>query len=68
MGGDAAVDPFTGEAWYTITGGTNIEWTFNSTYASHIDMKMKARADGQNIGFDFILNGNNIVDAARKWG
>jgi len=68
VSGTAAVEPFTGEAWYTLQGGTSVEWTFNSTYAGHIDMKMKARADGQNIGFDFILNGKNIVDAARKWG
>ena len=68
LGENATLNPFTGEAWYTLTGGTNVEWTFNSTYAGHIDMKMNVRADGQNIGFDFILNGHNIVDAARKWG
>ncbi len=64
----AEVVAFGGEAWYTLTGGSNIEWKFNSTYTGLIDMKLKARADGNNIGWDFILNGNNIVDAARGWG
>lgn len=68
LGGNAVVEPFTGEAWYTLTGGTNIEWTFNSTYAGPFDMKMKARADGSNIGFDFLVNGDHIVDRARGWG
>jgi hypothetical protein len=31
-------------------------------------MKINARPDGANIGFDFVLNGVNIVDAARGWG
>ncbi|MBO8130950.1 MAG: T9SS type A sorting domain-containing protein [Candidatus Marinimicrobia bacterium] len=64
----AEVATFEGEAWYTLEPGSSIEWTFDSDYEGPIDMKMKARADGVNIGFDFILNGHNIVDAARKWG
>ena len=68
LGENAAVDPFTGEAWYTLTGGTNVEWTVNSTYAGPYDIKFKARADGQNIGFDFLVNGEHVVDLARGWG
>lgn len=68
LGGTAAVSPFTGPSWYTLTGGSNIVWTFNSTYAGLLDMKVKARADGGNIGFDFILNDVNLVDDARGWG
>ena len=67
-GGDATVDPFTGVSWYTLTGGTNVEWTFNSTYAGPYDIKFMARADGQNIGFDFLVNGEHVVDVARGWG
>jgi len=66
--GGGAIDPFTGEAWYTLQGGTNVEWTFNSTYAGAYDIKFKARADGQNIGFDFLVNGEHVVDMARGWG
>jgi|WetSurMetagenome_2_1015567.scaffolds.fasta_scaffold06192_2 hypothetical protein len=68
LGGTAAVVPFTGESWYTLTGGSNIEWTFNSSYNGPVDLKLRARPDGSNIGFDFILNGGNFVDAARGWG
>lgn len=68
LSGTASVVPFTGESWYTLTGGSNVEWTFNSTYSGPVDLKLKARPDGSNIGFDFILNGNNFVDAARGWG
>lgn len=68
LGGDAVIDPFTGPSWYTLVGGSNIEWTFNSSYSGNIDMVINARADGENIGFDFILNGTNFVDAARGWG
>lgn len=68
LGGTATVDPFTGPSWYTLVGGSNIVWTFNSTYSGPLDMKITARADGQNIGFDFVLNDVNIVDAARGWG
>ncbi len=68
LGGTASVSPFTGPSWYTLTGGSNIQWTFNSTYSGLLDMKVNARADGGNIGFDFILNGVNLVDNARGWG
>lgn len=64
----ATVEPFTGEAWYTLQGGTNVEWTFNSTNAVAYDIKFKARADGGNIGFDFLVNGEHVVDLARAWG
>ncbi len=64
----ATVVPYTGPSWYTLAAGTNIEWAFNSTYAGLFDVTMKARADGANIGFDFVLNGHTIVDAARGWG
>lgn len=68
IGGTSTVVPFTGTSWYTLNGGTNITWTFNSTYSGNVDLKVKARADGGNIGFDFVLNGHNFVDAARGWG
>jgi hypothetical protein len=68
LAGTAVVDPFTGPSWYTLTGGSSIEWTFNSTYSGPLDMVVNARADGGNIGFDFILNDVHIVDLARGWG
>jgi len=68
LGGDAVVDPFTGTAWYTLVGGSNIQWTFNSTYAGPYDIKFVARADGQNIGFDFLVNDEHVVDALHGWG
>lgn len=68
LAGTAAVSPFTGPSWYTLVGGSNIEWTFNSTYSGSLDMVINARADGQNIGFDFVLNDVHVVDAARGWG
>jgi len=68
LGENAVVDPFTGEAWYTIVGGSNVEWTFNSTYVGAYDIKFKARADGTNIGFDFLVNSEHVVDALHGWG
>ncbi|MEJ2495061.1 MAG: right-handed parallel beta-helix repeat-containing protein, partial [Ignavibacteriaceae bacterium] len=68
LGGDAVVDPFTGNAWYTLVGGSNVQWTFNSTYAGPYDIKFVARADGQNIGFDFLVNDEHVVDALHGWG
>jgi len=68
VGGTAAIEPFTGEAWYTLQGGTSVEWTFNSPNAVAYDIKFKARADGQNIGFDFLVNGEHVVDALHGWG
>jgi Secretion system C-terminal sorting domain len=63
----ATVSPFTGDSWYTIVGGSDVEWTFNSTYAGAYDIKIEARADGQNIGFEFLVNGNRVVDAHHGW-
>ena len=68
LGGTAAVSPFTGTSWYTLVGGSSVQWTFNSTYAGPYDIKFMARADGQNIGFDFLVNDEHVVDAARGWG
>jgi hypothetical protein len=68
LGGDAQIDPFTGDSWYTLAPGSNVEWTFNSTYAGAYDIKFEARADGVNIGFDFLVNGEHVVDALHGWG
>lgn len=68
IGAPAEIAPFTGDSWYTIVGGSNVEWTFNSTYAGAFDIKFEARPDGQNIGFDFLVNGEHVVDALHGWG
>lgn len=67
--GDAEVASVEGDTWYTFSGGSAVEWTFDIETEGLYGLRFHVNLSGEGAtrGVNMTLNGNGIYDA-RGWG